>query len=96
MVNLYSYIVRLFAESEAAKNNSSYEQLRQFLRKNTGFVDVTETDVKEITQNKGFEVNVEPLKRFYRQKIKKDFSIKSQKAAFYKLLPSACPKTPPW
>ncbi|GAA5217198.1 P-loop ATPase, Sll1717 family [Corallincola platygyrae] len=84
---IYTHLIRLFSESEAAKDSNDFEQLRQFLRKNTGFVDITETDLVEITQNKGFEVNVEPLKRFYRQKIKKEFSIKSQKAVFYKLLP---------
>jgi hypothetical protein len=84
---IYTHLVRLFCENEAVKESKDFEQLRQFITKNSGFVDITDMDVTELTQNKGFEVNVEPLKRFYRQKIKKDFTIKSQKAPFYKLIP---------
>lgn len=84
---IYTHIVRLFTTSEAAKDNSNYDQLRQFLRKNTGFVDITETEIKEFSQNKSFEVHVEPLRRFFRKSIKKDFSIKSERAPFYKLIP---------
>lgn len=84
---IYTHLVQLFTLNEATKDCSEFEQLRQFLRKNRGFVNITEMENKEFTQSSGFEVNIEPLKRFYRQKIKKDISIKAQKAPFYKLLP---------
>jgi hypothetical protein len=85
---IYTHLIRLFANNEAAKQSSDFEQLRQFIRKNSGFVNITESEIQDITENKGLEVNIEPLKRFYRQKIKKDMLIKSQRAPFYKLLPN--------
>lgn len=84
---IYTHIVKLFTESEAAKDSKDFDQLRQFLKKNTGFVNITETDIFEITQNKSIDVNIEPLKRFFRQKFHDDITIKSNRAPFYKLIP---------
>ncbi len=84
---IYTNILKLFAFNEAISNNKDYELLRQFLKKNSGYIDIKEYEISELVKKHGFEVNVEQLKRFVRGKISKQIEEKSSRAPFYKLLP---------
>ena len=84
---IYTNILKLFAFNEAISNNKDYELLRQFLKKNSGYIDIREYEIKELIKKHGFEVNIEQFKRFVRGKINKQIDEKSSRAPFYKLLP---------
>jgi hypothetical protein len=84
---IYTHLIKLFCENEAIKEDRNFNDLKYFITRNSGYVNITELEKTEVVNNGGFEVNIEPLKRFYKFKVKKDFSIKSQKAPFYKLIP---------
>lgn len=84
---IYTNILKLFAFNEAISNNKEYELLRQFLKKNSGYIDIKEYEISELVKKHGFEVNIEQFKRFVRGKIHKQIEEKSSRAPFYKLLP---------
>ena len=84
---IYTNILRLFAFNEAISSNKDYELLRQFLKKNSGYIDIREYEIKELIKKHGFEVNIEQFKRFVRGKLNKQIEEKSSRAHFYKLLP---------
>lgn len=90
--SLYKWIIltnilKLFADNQAIKNNKDYAQLSQFLKKNSGYIDIKEAQIKELIETNGFEINVEYFKRFLRGKYQKQLEIHKEKAPFYKLLP---------
>lgn len=80
-------ILRMFTENQAIQDNKSYNLLREFLKKNSGYVDVRNTELKELVTKQGFDINIEYLRRFFTSKYNKSVDIKSEKAAFYKILP---------
>lgn len=84
---VFTHLIQLFCQNEAVQQDKNFNELKNFVRRNSGFININELEKKEFTKNQTLEVNVEPLKRFYKQKVKKDFTIKSQRAPFYKLLP---------
>lgn len=73
--------------NEAISNQKEIQDLKIFLKKNSGFVDIKSNQIQEIIQNKGWEVNVDYFKRFLSAKFGNRFDIKSGKAPFYKLIP---------
>ncbi|GAA0787046.1 P-loop ATPase, Sll1717 family [Marinobacterium sediminicola] len=84
---IYTNIIKLFAFNEAAMESKEYELLRQFVKKNSGFIDIDKNQVNELVRKHGFEVNVEPLRRFIKSKLSGLFEFKESRAPFYKLLP---------
>lgn len=90
--NLYTWLIltnilKLFSDNQAAQDNKEYSLLKQFLDKNSGFIDIRDSEIKEILTKNGFEIQIEYLKRFFSSKLKKDIEIKQTKASFFKLIP---------
>jgi len=84
---IYTNILKLFSENESISSNKDYDQLRQFIQKNSGFISIDKNQIDEIVKKHGFEVNIEPLRRFIKSKLKGDFEFKESRAPFYKMLP---------
>lgn len=84
---IYTNILKLFSENEAISENGKYELLKQFLRKNSGYINIKDGEIKELIKKHGFDVNIEQFKRFFTTKINKQIEIKESRAPFYKLLP---------
>lgn len=90
--NLYKWLIltnilKLFTDNEAIKNNQYYSELIQFLNKNSGYIDIRNSEIQELVERQGFEISVEYLKRFFSSKLKKNFEIRQTRAPFYKLIP---------
>lgn len=79
-------ILKLISSNEAVQGLKGIKELKQFLKKNSGFVDIRGFEIIEMVRKQGFEVNVEYFKRFA-SKFNQDFTIRGEKAPFYKLLP---------
>ncbi|MGI2820060.1 P-loop ATPase, Sll1717 family [Vibrio fluvialis] len=90
--NLYKWLIltnilKLFSDNYAAKESNDYILLEQFLKRNSGYIDVRESEVKELVKKQGFDVNISYLKRFFTSKLNRSIEIKQEKAPFYKLIP---------
>lgn len=90
--NLYTWLIltnilKLFSDNQAITNNDEYKLLTLFLKKNSGYIDIREAEIKELIKKDGFEVNIEYLKRFFTSKLQRNLEIKQSKAPFYKLIP---------
>lgn len=81
------HVISLFLESEAAKASPKMTLLREFLKKNSGYIEINKSDVIEKIQTDGFNVVIEPLRRFLRAMGKREIETKSERAPFFKLLP---------
>ncbi len=79
--------LKLFFESEAAKQASEFELLQKFLRKNTGYIEIDKGEIVELVKKDGFYVSIEHFKRFFKGKFKRDLEIKESKAPYFRLLP---------
>lgn len=84
---IYTHMIKLLLKSEAAKSTVKFNQLEQFLAKNSGYINIDEYAVKERIKKDGFSVNIEPLRRFFRTAFSKDLEIKQERAAYYRLIP---------
>lgn len=84
---IYTKLLKLISSNEGLTSYKGYEQLRQFLKKNSGYIDIKESEIKELVKTNGFDVNIEPFKRFMNAKFNKKIEIRQQKAPFYKLIP---------
>lgn len=89
---LYKWIVltqllKLFLQNQQLSSTKEMSNLKKFLEKNRGFVDIKNNEVKEIIKENGFSINLEYLKRFYLGRFNKTIQIKEEKASFYKLVP---------
>lgn len=84
---IYTNVLKMFAYNAAIRSDKSYNLLRQFLDKNSGYISIKEYEIKELVKKHGFEVNIEPLKRYAKGNLNKQVEIKSSRAPFYRLLP---------
>lgn len=84
---IYTKILQLFAFNESISVNKDYELLRKFLKKNSGYIDIKEYEIKDLVKKQGFDINIEYLKRFFSGKFNSQIEEKSSKAKYYKLLP---------
>lgn len=84
---IYTNVLKLFFENEAAQQSSKYSLLKEFLKKNSGFIDIDKGEVIELVKKHKFEISIEQFKRFFKGKLNKDIEIKESRAAYYKLLP---------
>lgn len=84
---IYTNILKLFAENESISTNKDYQLLLKFLRRNSGYIDIRENEIKELIEKQGFDVQLEYFRRFFTAKHKRDIQIKKEKAPFYKLIP---------
>lgn len=67
--------------------SKEYNLLKQFLKKNSGYIDINENQFKSLIEEKGFEISIEYLRRYFTNKLNKKLSITSEKAPFFKLIP---------
>lgn len=84
---IYTNILRLFAHNAAMQDNKDYELLRQFLQKNSGYINIKDFEIKALIEKHGFDVSIEQFKRFFRTNFNRNIEIKSERAPYYKLLP---------
>lgn len=80
-------LVNQLVSNEGISNQKEIQDLKVFLKKNSGFIDIKSNQIEEVIQNKGWEINVDYFKRFVSAKFGNKFDIKSGKAPFYKILP---------
>lgn len=83
LTNLLSLIFS--KENEPSKE---YRELEQFLKKNSGYINLSENQITSLVEERGFEINIEYFKRFFTGKLGNKLQINQQKAPFYKLLPA--------
>lgn len=84
---IYTNILGLFFQNEAIREAQEFNLLKEFLKKNSGFIDVNKGEIVELVKKYNFEINIEQFKRFFKGKIGKDIQIKEARAPFYKLIP---------
>ncbi|GGY47939.1 hypothetical protein GCM10011297_21000 [Bacterioplanes sanyensis] len=90
--NLYKWLIltnvlKMFSDNQAAQNAKEYDLLKHFISKNSGYIDIRESEVKELIRKQGFDININYLKRFFTSKMNKSLEIRQEKAPFYKLIP---------
>ncbi|MCE8019904.1 hypothetical protein HOP51_07215 [Halomonas sp. MCCC 1A11036] len=90
--NLYKWLIltnilKLFADNKAVENNKDYSLLKNFIKRNSGFIDVRESETKELIKKQGFSVDINYLKRFFSSKMNRSLEIRQERAPFYKLIP---------
>jgi hypothetical protein len=81
-------ILTLLCKNELLYKMEGYESLQKFLKKNTGFVEISANQITSVIQTKGFDIDIEFLKRFIKTRLKRDLEIRGDKAPFYRLIPS--------
>jgi len=84
---IYTHILRLFCNLEIAKETTEYNNLRQFLTKNSGYIDISDLEIKGLIEKQGFDVALEYFKRFFTTKFNRQIEIKSERAPYFKILP---------
>jgi hypothetical protein len=84
---IYTNILKLFFDNEAAQQAPDYKMLKEFLKKNSGYIDIDKGEVVELVRKYKFEVSIEQFKRFFKGKYNQDVEIKESRAPYYKLLP---------
>lgn len=84
---IFTNILKMFSDNQAAQNSKEYDLLKHFLSKNSGYIDIKESEIKEIVKKQGFDINVEYLKRFFSSKMNRSLEIRQERAPFYKLIP---------
>lgn len=84
---VFTNLLKLFLNNEAIQFDREFEKLRQFLSKNSGYIDIRELEIKELVEKNGFEISTDYLTRFLKGKLNKNVEIKSGRAPYYKLLP---------
>jgi hypothetical protein len=80
-------LIKLITQNQALLGEKEIKLLKEFLKKNSGFVDIRGYELKEIITKKGFELNIESFRRFFAYRFSKTFDLKGEKAPFYKLIP---------
>ena len=84
---IYTNIIKMFFENAAAAQADGYKLLQEFLKKNSGYIDINTGEIVELIKKHSFEINIEQFKRFFKGKFNTDVQIKESRAAFYKLIP---------
>jgi len=80
-------LIKLFITDQSIQNIKELKDLRQFLEKNSGLIDIKSYEISEIVKNKELQVNIEYFKRAFTSLFKRSVNIKEHKAPFYKILP---------
>lgn len=80
-------LTKLIVTDQSIQNIKELKDLRQFLEKNSGLIDIKSYEIGEIVRNKELQVNIEYFKRAFTSLFKRSVNIKEHKAPFYKILP---------
>ncbi|GFO82828.1 MAG: hypothetical protein A49_24550 [Methyloceanibacter sp.] len=84
---IYTHLLKLLSENEAVSQTQEHRLLLKFLRKNSGYVALTDDDIRQTITTTGGEIQIEQLRRFFRANLGKQLEVRSERAPFYKLLP---------
>lgn len=84
---IFTNILKMFSDNQAAQSSKEYDLLKHFLSKNSGYIDIRESEIKELIKKQGFDISIEYLKRFFTSKMNRSLEIRQEKAPFYKLIP---------
>lgn len=76
----------LIVQNYSIYNTNEFENLRLFLKRNTGLVDIKDYEIVEQIKEKGFDVHIEYFRRFFNFKSGRKLKIKEERAPFYRLL----------
>lgn len=79
-------LIDLYTSNETFKESRYYKNLKEFLKKNRGFVDIDNDQVASIRKSGSFEVGVEKLQRIFRGSKKSELETNLTKAPFYKII----------
>lgn len=80
-------MLRLFSDNSSIQDDKDYALLRQFLKKNSGYINIKDFEIKGLVEKHGFDVSIEQFQRFFRSTFNRSLEIRSERAAYYKLLP---------
>lgn len=81
-------LIKQLTEDQSVQEIKEYKDLSNFLKRNSGLVDINSFEIKEIVETKSMSVNIEYFKRAFKSMFKRDLGIKSHQAPFYKILPN--------
>ena len=84
---ILTQILNLFTKNEKLCGLKDMSNLKKFIDKNRGFVNIDKFEIKEISRSSGLNINLEYFKRFYTCLFSKNIAIKESKTDFYKLIP---------
>lgn len=84
---IYTHILKMFFDNEAIEHGQDLKLLKEFLKKNSGYIDIDKGEIIELIKKHKFEVSIEQFKRFFKGKYGQDIQIKESRAPYYKLLP---------
>ncbi|MBC5842496.1 hypothetical protein H8R23_13855 [Flavobacterium sp. F-380] len=80
-------LTKLIVSDQSKIKSQESKDLRQFLERNSGLIDIRNYEISEIIKNKELQVNIEYFKRAFTSLFKRSTNIKEHKAPFYKILP---------
>lgn len=80
-------LVSLFAQNQSLACQAGMEHLSNFIKRNRGFVNINNYEVKEVIIQNGLSVNIEHFKRYLKASGHVSTQYKGEKAEFYKLIP---------
>lgn len=89
---LYKWIIltkfiTLFVENQSLACMKGMKHLSDFIKKNRGFINIKNYEIKEVIKQYGLSVNIEYLKRYLGVSGNTNKQYKYEKAEFYKLIP---------
>jgi hypothetical protein len=84
---ILTQLLKLICQNENTQRFKERKDLKLFLERNRGFIDIKNAEISEVIKENGIQVNFEYFKRFYTATKDKKWTIKESKAEFYKLLP---------
>ncbi|WP_419238843.1 P-loop ATPase, Sll1717 family [Photobacterium leiognathi subsp. mandapamensis] len=84
---IYTNLLKMFLNNEAAADSPKFRLLKEFMKKNSGYIDIDKGEVTELVKKHKFQVNIDQFKRFFKTSFNKDIKIKESRAEYYKLLP---------
>lgn len=80
-------LTKLLISDQSVQGIKELRDLKQFIEKNSGLVDIKSYEISEIIRTKELQVNIEYFKRAFTSMFKRNIGIKEHKAPFYKILP---------
>lgn len=79
-------LIELFLKDQSIQSIKEFKDLKVFLQRNSGMVDIKSYEIVEIVKDKSFEINIEYFKRVFNSVFKNGYNSKEHKAPFYKIL----------
>ena len=80
-------LLKLILGSESVAIDPDYVLLERFLAENSGYVSITEFELKELVRRQGWSIDLEQFRAFFKGKYARDIEAKSGRAPFFRLLP---------